>query len=391
MATHGRSFWILDDLTPLRALAADPIASAVRLFPPRPTTRLKVYEGWGYKPGADKGYRMAGPVVVTFRQKEDSDGAVVTSFLDAGKNPPHGVTVTYALPQAPSGEVALTFLDVQGREIRRFSSKTPVPPKDDTVAASDPPAPLTEGAEGMEGVTEGQPEAQTLRVATEAGLNRFVWNLRYPDARKLPGDKSVEDEQLAGPVVPPGRYTVRLSVEGVDHTQEFELRSDPRVAASEDDLRAQCDLLLRIRDKVSATHGAIITIRDLRGQVEGWERRLAGREGAPEIRAQARHLKATLTDIEDALVQREAASPLQYPSRLNVKIAGLAGFVDSADAAPARQQYEVFDDLSARIDAQLARLNAVITDDVAAFNAALRDADLPAVAPPSAPDSGATA
>jgi hypothetical protein len=161
----------------------------------------------------------------------------------------------------------------------------------------------------------------------------------------------------------------------------FELRKDPRVAASQDDLEAQCSLLLRIRDKLSETHDAINQIRDLKLQIEGWERRLATRATTEAARDAARALKATLSGIEDALIQTKADSPLCPPLRLNAKLAALSGFVDSADATPTKQAYDVFDDLSARIDAQLTRLRDVIATDLASVNRLILESNVPPIAP----------
>jgi hypothetical protein len=211
-------------------------------------------------------------------------------------------------------------------------------------------------------------------------MHRFVWNLRYPDAHKVPGDKSTE-EMLEGPVVPPGRYQVQLKVGDHTHAEWFDLRKDPRVGASQDDLEAQCALLLQIRDKLSETHDAINQIRDLKGQITGWERRLAARANTEGARDAAKALGTTLSGIEDALIQTRADSPLCPPLRLNAKLAALAHFVDSADAAPTRQAYDVFRDLSARIDAQLARLRDVMATDLASVNNLIRESDVPPITP----------
>jgi photosystem II stability/assembly factor-like uncharacterized protein len=383
-ATHGRSFWILDDLTPLHHLAEQRDPGAPRLFGPRPTIRFKIYQGFGNKPGEEKNYRFAGPAVVTYRQKKRPDNSTLETLLDAGKNPPNGLIVSYYLPEEPPGDVTLTFLDGQGKEIRRFSSKT----KQETATAPDGARPAAgvpaAGAEGLEAAEKpAEKEEKELRVPKEAGMHRFVWDLRYPEAHKVPGDKSTE-EMLAGPAVPPGRYQVQFTVGDQTYAEWFELRKDPRVAASQEDLEAQCTLLLRIRDKLSETHDAINQIRDLKGQIDGWERRLATQATTESARDAAKALKATLSDIEDALIQTKADSPLCPPLRLNAKLAALSGFVDSADAAPTRQAYDAFDDLSAQIDVQLTRLRDVIATDLASVNRLIRESDVPPIAPAAA-------
>jgi hypothetical protein len=131
-------------------------------------------------------------------------------------------------------------------------------------------------------------------------------------------------------------------------------------------------------------HDAINQIRDLKRQVEGWERRLATQVTTEAARDAAKALKATLSGIEDALIQTKADSPLCPPLRLNAKLAALSGFVDSADAAPTRQAYDAFDDLAARIDAQLTRLRNVIATDLASVNRLIRESDVPPIAPAAA-------
>ena len=383
-ATHGRSFWVLDDLAPLRQLAGDhghghgPDSSQVRLFQPGPVIRYKIYSGYGNKPdqGISINYRMAGPVVVAYRQEKTPENATTDRFLDAGRNPPGGAVVTYYLPSAPVDEVTLTVLDAQGGEIRRFTS-TSTPHEPAGAGAHDA------ASKGVGTTATAAEHEQELRVPTSAGMNRFVWNLRCADAHKVPGDKSTE-ELLAGPIVPPGRYEIRLTVSGQTHSAWFELRKDPRVTATEADLQAQYALLLLIRDKLSQTHDAIIGIRDLREQAAGWAER-AARQTEPEpARSRVQALQESLTAIEDALIQVKAESPLSYPSRLNEKLAVLATVVDSADAAPTTQSYTVFSDLSGRIDAQLARLREVINTDVGALNTLIRASDLPGLVPMAA-------
>ncbi len=379
-ATHGRSFWVLDDLTPLRGWADNPDPTAVHLFRPSPTTRFKAYEGYGNKPGTGINYRMAGPLVVAYRREKSPEGATTDLFLDAGQNPPGGVIVSYYLPEAPAGETTLAFLDAAGGEIRRFSSKTPATGQPEGASSLDEARET--GAEGLEGASDADATAGEgdLRVPAHAGLNTFVWNLRYPDAHKVEGDKSTE-ELLSGPVVPPGRYEVRLTVDGRTYSAPVEARKDPRVAAGQEDLEAQCALLLRIRDKLSETHDAINGLRAMRDHAEGWARRTGTGADAGTARERAGALARTLSEIEGELIQVKADSPLSPPTRLNEKLAVLTGFVDSADAAPTRQAYEVYDNLAGRIDAQLARLRAVMATDVAEFNTLIREAALPAIGP----------
>ncbi|HVA92969.1 MAG TPA: glycosyl hydrolase [Chloroflexota bacterium] len=366
-ATHGRSFWILDDLTPVRHMADEAGLAAPRLFAPRPTTRYKIYQGYGYKPGPSVNYRMAGPLVVSYTRREQPGESGRDVFLDAGENPPQGAIVYYFLPHEPEGEISLSFLDRDGKQVRRFIGV---------------PEPTPDTANEPKKKAEGGPEEP--RLPRKVGINRFVWDLRIAPAHKVPGDKSTE-EALAGPVVPPGEYEVMLTVAGHTESRRWSLRADPRVAATQTDFEAQYTLLLAIRDKLSETHDAINQLRDLRDQLAGWEAR-AGRvkDGEP-LKTAIGALKEQLASIEDALIQVKAADPRLFPARLNEKLAILVGAIDSDDGPPTRQAQAVFADLSARIDAARSRLWALLDADVPALNALLRDHGVPALVPAPSP------
>jgi hypothetical protein len=365
-ATHGRSFWILDDLTPLHQLTEQVLGAPAHLLAPRPTFRLAPPMGYARQPAPGKSYMVAQGAPATYSETQSPTGQTVRTFLDAGKNPPDGVIVNYYLGQKPEGEVTLSFLDAQGQLIKRFSS---------VAANNQPPA-----------TTPKEP-----RVPAEAGLNRFVWNQRYPDARSVPGDVTTE-RSLTGPLAPPGAYQVQLSVGGPAYTAAFDLLSDPRVQATPFDFEAQFSLLLRIRDKLSETHDAINRLRNIRQQVEEWVRRVQGgsdgQTGAEAIDVAATRIQEKLTAIEAELIQSRARvqqDQLNFPTRLNAKLSGLTSVVASADGAPTQQAYEVFRDLSTRIDQQLIQLQELIDGDVTAFNELIRTSAIPAIIPRATP------
>jgi photosystem II stability/assembly factor-like uncharacterized protein len=370
-ATHGRSFWVLDDLTPLREMSDEVAAQRVHLFPPRPAVRFRGGGAAKALPGVNYSGGIGG---VSFVERKKPDGEVERVFLDAGQNPPDGVLVNYYLKDRPDGDLTIEFLDGEGAVIRTFSSK----PEE----GAEPPAEEPPGAEEAEVEEPDVPlQQEDRRAPKNAGLNRFVWNMRYPDARKLPGDIPTE-RSLAGPLAPPGTYQVRLTVDGETRTQPFEIRKDPRVAATREDLDAQFELLMQIRDKLSETHDGVLRLRGLRSQVEGWEARVKGQENGRAIVEAAKRLKERLTAIEEELVQRKAkgeSDRLNYPGRLNVKLVHLTAVVASADWVPPRQTYAVFEHLSAQIDRQLRELSDTVETDVAAFSALIREAGLPAV------------
>ncbi|HUZ00115.1 MAG TPA: glycosyl hydrolase [Thermomicrobiaceae bacterium] len=382
VATHGRSFWILDDLSPLREYAPS-AAGTTKLFTPRDTPRLKTYKGYGSESTTDVSYSMAGPVVVSYWKREQPTNVPDMQFLDAGKNPPHGVIVTYTLAAKPEGEVTLTFLTAGGDEIRTFSSKGSEKPSADADRDLEP---FELEQRQIEGGTpsSGDEEKKEPRVAAEAGLHRFVWDMRYPGASKVPGDKTVEG-YLEGPEVAPGTYQVRLSVDGREQTATFKILKDPRVAASQEDLQAQFDLLMKIRDKLSATHDAVNTARNLRRDLAEAERRAKGRDGETAIATAAAELRRKLGAVESALIQAKGDDPRQFPTRLNGQLAALTSFVESADSRPTRQEQEAYDALAGAIDAQLDALEQIVERDLPALEQRLRAAGVSALHATSKP------
>ena len=382
VATHGRSFWILDDVSALRQDADRVTRERLHLFTPRPTTRFKADRGFPGRPKPGKNYRMPGATMITYRSVERPEtGEKLEVFVDAGKNPPDGVVVNYWLRQASDGEVTLAFLDARGKEIKTFSSEKPRP-------ASPAGEPESEGAP-IEAVTGPAAPAREERkeplVTKHAGLNRFVWNMRYPDAAKLEGDPPMDEATergIAGPVAAPGTYRVRLRAGDQTREARFEIRVDPRVRAGDPDLQDQFALALAVRDKLTEAHQAINAIRRMRAQIDAWLDRAKGRRELRPLERSGRAVAAKLRDIEGELVQwraRTRSETLALPIRLNAKLAALAGIVASADAAPTQGMRELFAELSRRVDAQLKRLAAIEKGELREFNAAVRRKRLPPV------------
>ncbi len=353
-ATHGRSFWILDDLTPLHQLTDEVRHQDAHLFTPRNTTRIKVYEGYGSDMDNGVCYINAGPLTVAYRKVKLQNGLMGKKFLDAGQNPPDGVFINYQLKDEPKEDINLAILDKDGKEIRSFSSAEP-------------------------GKIEGQDEPFEPRLTKTAGLNRFVWNMRLPDAVRIPNDKSAEG-YLHGPVVPPGDYQVKLTVGGSSQTQNFSILSDPRISASQEDLQQQFDLLVKIQNSVSDAHRAILKVRDLREQLTAWEKRIEASKSsvsnADDLLDSAKKLKEDLTNVENELIQVDAESSLQKPVKLNSKMATLSAFVDNADFAPTKQTGEAYDFLNELIEAQIDNLHEIESGDLARFNNRLRESNV---------------
>ena len=290
---------------------------------------------------------------------------------------PSGVIVHYWLREAPAGDVTLAFLDGDGREIRSFTSRTEparagpaVRRRPAAAAKSRHPAPEPPA-----------PRRTTSRTRPRTpGANRFVWNLRGPDATKLPDNKGRGGsvDMLAGPRVPPGHYQVRLTVNGRTLTQRFEVVEGSARCAPRTQISAQQYALGEAGARpphARARRGAPAPRRARPGG--GW----AGRVGRPAIKGAAAALARTLTAIEEELIQVRSDDPRMFPSKLNTRIGTVVPLIEYSDAAPTQALRDLADDLARRADAELAKLDRLLAEDVAPFNALCRDAGVGAIIP----------
>ena len=362
-ATQGRAFWIFDDLPALHQLmdaGGFKAASDVHLFKPKDA------------------YRMPG-----------GGGFILPATATIGKNPPNGVIVYYSLKSRPTSDVVLEFLDSNGKSIRKYTARAPRPQPSPPPGAAQvllpteqPPEPSGEEAAFFGG---GAP----VRVTTDVGLNRFVWDLRYPDAVRFPG-VILWSGETRGPRVVPGSYQVKLTVDGQTMSETFAIKPDPRLGTTAADYSKQLDLALKIRDQLTETHNAIIQIRDVKRQVDDLVKRV-GVQSKP-IADAGTALNKKLTEVEEALYQTKNQSsqdPLNFPIRLNNKLAALLGVVSRSETPPNEQSFAVYDELSAQINAQLRKLSQIMKTDVIAFNQLVKDQSIPAIVvkPPVASES----
>jgi photosystem II stability/assembly factor-like uncharacterized protein len=367
IATHGRSCWIFDHLGPIRAVCDD---RASVLVQPRPVVRYTTNSGFGHKPARGKNYRMPGAVMVTFTQQDDPrTGDKVDHYLDAARNPPDGAIIDYFLAEVPDIDITLGFFGSDGGEIRTFSSRDV-----EALAATE--------AEKAEARKNKQP-----RIPKVAGLNRWIWNLRYPDATKIDGDdvaNELAEGGIPGPQVPPGTYRVRLTVGEQRYEQEFEVRRDPRLEATDADLQAEFELLRQVHQRLSETHAAVNQLRTVRRQAEDWVARSKRKPELEAVQHAAAALLERLVPIEGELIQAKAVSrddTLGVPVKLNGKLASLTALIANGDGAPTTGAREVFDDLSRRVQVQLDLLSEVLATEVAFLNQSIANAGQLPVAP----------
>ena len=385
-ATQGRGFWILDDLTPLHQLTREVREAAVHLFTPRETLRLPGAGRFGGRP------------------------------RNAGTNPPNGVVFHYLLAEEPDAELAIEMeiLDEDGDSIQTFKRK---------------PAPDEKKDEEDEG-GEGDADEDTRLLEAEAGLNRFVWNLRYPAAKKFKR-MVLWNRFLDGPRAVPGTYRARLTVGEETREVSFRVMADPRVSATQEDFQAQFDFLIGVRDKVSEAHETVSAIRELKKQLTELEARVkagpddgsrgdagaapqtagdsgdagdgsgrivldsngmasdqdgdsgGARGGVAAVAKAVEALREELAEIEEVLYQTKMESrqdPLNYPIRLNDKLAGFLRLGAFGDHRPTAPMLEVRDELFAAIDEQLERFATLKNERFADVNRMAREAGVDFIA-----------
>jgi len=217
---------------------------------------------------------------------------------------------------------------------------------------------------------------------TQPGMNKFAWNMRYPDAERFDG-MILWSGSMNGPTAVPGTYKVRLTVDGKAIESDFEILKDPRISSSVADLQAQFDFLQSVVTKVSETHVAIRKIRQAREQINRVIEPVRDQGDAmKDLLDKAKSIQDAMTKIEEALYQtknRSGQDPLNYPIRLNNKLAHLNSLASNGSYPPTEQMVGVRDDLTTQIDAQLRDLNRIFDQEIPAFNQLVKSKNLDAV------------
>ena len=345
LATHGRAFWIMDDIASLRQLSAEVMAKDVHLFQPKDA------------------YRTFG-----------------------------GATIQYWLKKGGQ-KVTLEFLDARGQSIKKFTSDP-----DSTEAAAEKverarldslatlgvmPMSATAPSADARGGRRGRVGfGGSNRAPNGAGANSFSWNMRYAEPATFKG-LMMWAAGIFGPQAPSGSYTVKLSVGDKTETQTFKLLIDPRSGATQADLDAQFRFLIQIRDKTSEANNAVRTIRSAKAQLAARVKAApAGR--AAVLQRSVTTLTEQLSAVEAEIYQvknKSGQDPLNYPIKLNNQIAALSGVVASTEAKPTAQSYEVYKILAAALDAELGKLTALLGPGLEAVNAELGRLGLDKVIP----------
>ncbi|MEO9871249.1 WD40/YVTN/BNR-like repeat-containing protein [Ekhidna sp.] len=313
-ATQGRSFWMIDDLTPLHQLS---MANGKTHFL--------------YKP-LDS-YRMGG-------------GNGRTSKT-AGTDHPGGVLVNYFVKDTASTDtIAISFHENDGDLIKKYS-------------------------------THPDKKAKEGQLEIKPGFNTMNWNLRYDGAKTFDG-MILWWATTQGPMAVPGDYKVQMSVNGNETMQNFTLLADPRSESTQVDYQAQFDFLLKVRDKLTETHEAIINIRKAKSQISD----VMKKADNDEISELGKGIIKEMSEIEKALYQTKNESgqdPLNFPIRLNNKLGHLASLSGMGNFKPTDSSLAFYDEVTANIDEQLKALSEIFDSRIKEFNQAVKDAEVAAV------------
>ncbi|GAC1665988.1 MAG: hypothetical protein NVS9B2_05540 [Steroidobacteraceae bacterium] len=334
-ATHGRSFWILDDVSPLRQAAEGVTAEDFHLF--RPARAVKLHYP-----------------------------AQVERRLPVGENPPPGAVIDYYLKNKPaeSESITLEVLTSEGKLVRRISNHRPV-----------------DGGEQPQEWTDREKPADAIPDA--AGANRFAWDLRWEDPQKIPG-AFYSDEGPRGPLVTPGHYQVRLTVGGKSQTAPLEIVLDPRLRGqvTDQDVRELADLSMRTWTDIDDLHKAVNQIRETRLRLDTLKKWSKDSDAAKPVIEAAVGIGDKLAPIEARLLQVKMAASednLRYPNMLNEQYDSFSNVLDSGDFAPTDSQRQVYAYLHGELTKELAKWRAVADTDLPALQALMRDHVVPSI------------
>ena len=336
VATHGRSFWILDDITPLRQLADAAEKSGAYLFKPEAAYRVR---------------------------RSTNPDTPIPPDEPAGKNPPDGAILDYFLPQAASGPVTLEILDARGKLVRQFSS-------------ADKPE-----------VSQADLEKQLIPLywirmprilSASAGMHRWVWDLHYPSPASLRHEYPISavpydtPRSPLGPTALPGEYTARLAVDGHTFTAPLTVKMDPRVTAPSAGIEQQFALEMRLADELTMSTEAATQAHSVLDQLHKIGSQANGALGE-SIKALEQKIETILRGPMPAGAGTSAGPTL---TRANGAVGTLYGSVGQADAAPTAAQVTAAADLERDLSTVMKRWEEIKKSDLPALNRQLKGAKL---------------
>lgn len=311
-ATHGRSFWLIDDLTPLHQLSGEVASSDHYLFKPKDSYRMQIARSWG-------------------------------SEKSVGQNHPDGVIFNYYVKEVEETDtVKLHILEMEGDTIQVFSN---------------------------------QSKEKKSKLKVKAGGNTLVWDMRYPGFKEFKG-MILYSSPNKGPKAIPGTYQAVLTVNDNSMAQNFNIVKDPRLPNTKEDYQKQFDFLISVRDKVSEAHGAIIRIRKTRKDLEYVKEKVAGKPSAKALVEMVNELDEKMKVIENAIHMTKNQSyqdPLNFGIRINNRIAFLLADQQRGDYPPTDQAIAFRDEVFKELDEELNKLASLLNEKLPALNKKLSE------------------
>src|SRR2546421_1391501 len=330
VATHGRSFWVLDNLTPLRQVSAQSPSADFVLYQPELALRLHYPEEFDRRQ----------PV---------------------GDNPPAGAMIDYYFKTAPKDEVTMDISDAQGKVVRHLSSK--------------------EKKEGEQPPEWPDRVERVKTIPANEGMNRFAWRLRYNDPIQVPG-AFYTGNGPKGPLALPGDYQVKMTMGAKTQTVPLKVVIDPRNKGSEPALQKQFTLSMQVNDRISQLHQAVNEIREVKSQIKNLHTRFGEDQRVKTALTAADELDHKMSDVEQQLVQvnmKGSEGNLAFPNMLNERFDSFSHFIDAGDNEPTKPQMEVFQLLSSKLDEQLKKWAQIKTEELPKVSGLIKQLDLPAL------------
>jgi hypothetical protein len=350
VATHGRAFWALDNISLLRTLDDSVTAKRAHLFPLAPALRFAAGGGGGGR--------------------------------TAGENPPAGAMVDYWLKETPTETITLQFVDGKGTVLRNFTSDPDGKPDSTGVAARD-------SAQRAARTRLNKPALSDMYadsvVNARAGTNRFVWDLRMPSATRVKG-AIVDDGTTIGPFIVPGKYSARLIVGRDTLRREFEVIPDPRLTTTGPEYAQLYAMATQTVQRISQISETVSRIEDLQKQLDQRKAQAADQVYADRVKAAATALREKLEMVRDSIYEvntRADQATLNYPIRLYQMFITFNSQVQASEHAPTDQHTQIYADLSRQLDTHLTTLRGLEEKDLLEFNNMLKELGVPGVFVPA--------
>jgi photosystem II stability/assembly factor-like uncharacterized protein len=323
VATQGRSFWILDDLSVIQQYDASKATKNLHVFEP------------------DAAYRM--------QAAGRGRGGAGTTIANAGSNPQNGTIIPFWVKSiTDSSKASITIYDNAGKEIKKYSTTS-----------------------------------KEEKLEVNMGLNYFAWDLYYPEGERPAEGLILWNRARMMPMAPPGNYKAKIVVDKDSAEVPLKLLADPNYPITQNEYEAQFNFLIKVRDKFSETMKALQNIGDLKKQMNDYTGRL-GKDCPKEVKEMTESISKQLTTIESELHQTKAKSGqdvLNFPIKLDDKLSSVYRVASVGNGAPTKQTFEAYNEVAGQIDVQLGKLKSVTDIELPKLNTLIREQSLPVITP----------